>query len=1268
MKRLWSIIIPIACTLAAVAIGATAKRSVSLTNFNAGELAPLMQSRVDFPKYNSGAKTLQNMIVRAQGPASRRPGTKFIAEVKDGNDYACLIPFEYSTDDAYIIEVGDLYMRFYRDGNQVPISALDANAYEIVSPYDANDLFEIQYAQDAQYMRLVHPDYAPYKLTRTGHAAWTLTAVDYTNGPFLDENDDTDVTITPSAVTGDITLSSTGSSVWDADHVGALWQITHIDEANSVNGGFVLNLPYAGNPPSASLFIQKDRYFDFSTHGSWDGTCKLQRSFDEEVTWEDVIVHTSNFDGNIQYSGQETDDDAYYRVRLDDYTQYTDRSYCVYNLVARSFAIHGVVEITAVADVNDANATVVEELGGITATYRWAEGVWSDYRGWPRTVEHHEQRCLYGGSEGWPQAVWASVTASQDSDYDDFDEGESLADDAWTYILPGMNPIQWMKSAEYLMIGTTGGVGRLGSTETPIDATAPPTYRLQAKTGAAYIDAVDAVDAILYVERGNQKVREVSYTYSSDRYIAPDMTILAEHVGREGIVDIAFADRPDPILWCVRDDGQLLSFTYAPKHEVLAWGRHVTGQDVNDMTSWDEFESVAVIPGSSERANGDDRDDDEVWVIVKRTLDSNDYRFIEQFQPLDWGDDPNYCWFVDCAFAGDTNGTSELEEETPDVNNTLTFINQNGTLYALPIGDVAMLGNLTAAGAATDIGGGVVGLPYVGHPFQSTDTILVEGTTNYDDVTFTVAASTTADVIHISPLLGYTAETFDGTETVVKTYGGMTAGFGRMVLGDSNDLYIGHSYRAADTSFITTISMDDPSPTRSYNDFNTPTAIREKSGATITGLAITDDKAHLYALTGILSGYLTKYSVSTGEAVWNVSVSNPGYNLVVDEDDNAYCSNVLSGAERMQRYEAADGSVSPLTNMGETGNPYINENMGYSSVVDNDLGIVVTAGRMFVLTNKGQDVIGQMYNLAVRTFSDGAGDTILLGENYTSGSVTLTRSIETGRLLVKNGYIYVLMDADDASTLYKLRWNNGAIELLATADGPAYGTGFFFDLYDNLVVVTQDYVTAQTTLLSYYNTSLELQGTLGNFDGDILKLWDSIADGAAIRGGVAFNGSLTGYGSTWTIPSTTDNHMEGVSQCVYADGRPIGEFTVDANGTLDLGVAYDVVIAGLNYFSILETMPIQIPETLSRKASIEKVSVDFLESMGANVGSNMDYSSNWLFSENEFATAIPPYTGYKGPTGHLRGMTKEPTIYLWLWEPIPMTIRSITADMEVTIE
>jgi hypothetical protein len=261
-------------------------------------------------------------------------------------------------------------------------------------------------------------------------------------------------------------------------------------------------------------------------------------------------------------------------------------------------------------------------------------------------VEHHEQRCIYGGSTSYPQAIWASVTASQDADYDDFGEGLGDAADAWTYILPAMNPIQWMRSREYLMIGTTGGIGRLGSPDKPIDPTWPPTFRLQARNGSDYIQAVHAVDAVLYVERGGQKVRELSYTYDSDRYVAPDMTILAEHITGDGITEIDFQSRPDPMLWSVREDGVLLSMTYQRDHEVVAWSRHITGQDVNDLTSWDLFESVAVIPGRSLKENGDTRLDDEVWAVVKRTIDSNDYKFVEQFQPLDWGEDDDYCWLA----------------------------------------------------------------------------------------------------------------------------------------------------------------------------------------------------------------------------------------------------------------------------------------------------------------------------------------------------------------------------------------------------------------------------------------------------------------------------------------------------------------------------------------------------------------------------------------------------------------------------------------------
>jgi hypothetical protein len=83
---------------------------------------------------------------------------------------------------------------------------------------------------------------------------------------------------------------------------------------------------------------------------------------------------------------------------------------------------------------------------------------------------------------------------------------------------------------------------------------------------------------------------------------------------------------------------------------------------------------------------------------------------------------------------------------------------------------------------------------------------------------------------------------------------------------------------------------------------------------------------------------------------------------------------------------------------------------------------------------------------------------------------------------------------------------------------------------------------------------------------------------------------------------------------------------------------------------------------------LQDVIVDFYETMGAHVGVDMTNSSDWLFSEDSFATPIAPYTGFKGPAALARGTTRDPSIYIYEWDPIPMTIRSITADMEVIID
>ena len=82
------------------------KASVIQTSFNAGELSPTLDGRVDLAKYGSGCSKMENFIPLVQGGARKRSGTRFVKEVKDSTKATRLIPFEFNTDQAYILEFG----------------------------------------------------------------------------------------------------------------------------------------------------------------------------------------------------------------------------------------------------------------------------------------------------------------------------------------------------------------------------------------------------------------------------------------------------------------------------------------------------------------------------------------------------------------------------------------------------------------------------------------------------------------------------------------------------------------------------------------------------------------------------------------------------------------------------------------------------------------------------------------------------------------------------------------------------------------------------------------------------------------------------------------------------------------------------------------------------------------------------------------------------------------------------------------------------------
>ena len=122
-----------------------AKATPLICSLNAGEIDPILDARSDINKYYSGCRTLQNMVPLVQGGAVRMPGTKYVAEVKTSANSVRLVAFNFSTIQAYILEFGPLYIRVYKDGEQIVTGATEGSdlithgAFDALTDWDDKD-------------------------------------------------------------------------------------------------------------------------------------------------------------------------------------------------------------------------------------------------------------------------------------------------------------------------------------------------------------------------------------------------------------------------------------------------------------------------------------------------------------------------------------------------------------------------------------------------------------------------------------------------------------------------------------------------------------------------------------------------------------------------------------------------------------------------------------------------------------------------------------------------------------------------------------------------------------------------------------------------------------------------------------------------------------------------------------------------------------------------------------------------------------------------
>lgn len=600
-------------------------------SFNAGEWSPFMLGRQDLENYLSSSFVTFNFIPMVQGGITRRPGTLFLKTTKfGGTRESRLIRFEFGVTQAYMLEFGHEYIRFftnggilaetgqtptaitqanpgvmtigthgYSDGDRLHLAGiggmtqlegqevivansttntfelqdiygnnLDTSGYdaftsggtaskiiEITTTYEEADLDEIRVTQSADVLYIFHPDFKPRKLVRETATSWTLSEVDFFDGPYGPLNEES-TTLQPSGTAGSITITASA-----------------VDGINDGDG-----------------FISTDvgRLIRIEHSGTW-----------------------------------------------------------------------GYAEITAITSTTEVDADVVADFGASTASDTWRLGLFSDTTGFPANGTFYEDRLFVAGSALAPQRL----DGSRSGRYENFRPTETdgtVADDhavGFTLASARVNRVRWMEGDEKGLLVGTAGAEWIIRPSLLSEALSPTNINANQTTvyGSANIAAERIGDSILYVQRSKLKVRELTYVFEKDGFRSPDMSTLAEHITLPSVTEIAHAQNPQSILWATRSDGVLLGFTYERDHGVLAWHRHELGGVSAADGTITEVESVAVVPSP-------DGTVDDVYLIVKRYINGQTERYVEQLTDI-WAvfDEQTLAFHVDAGITvTDAGGFTEI--------------------------------------------------------------------------------------------------------------------------------------------------------------------------------------------------------------------------------------------------------------------------------------------------------------------------------------------------------------------------------------------------------------------------------------------------------------------------------------------------------------------------------------------------------------------------------------------------------------------------------
>lgn len=661
------------------------------TSFAKGELAPSMYGRVDMQYYNIGTRTMKNFGVHPQGGVSNLPGTKFVSAVKNASDFVALIPFEFSAEQAYVLEFGDKYMRVIKNKALVMSGA---SPYELVTPFTKTDVRNIRYTQSANIMFLTCPGFPPKEIARISDTSWTISDFEYENGPFFDENTDT-TTLTIGAYlgsTGDYgqTVQVTASSaLFSVNDVGRFIKIRYLVDSELLyrRSHDVNSTPWYS--PSFSMDGTFEVYYWRSSTGS--GATEFQYSRDNGTTWSTHSVLDESGSHVIPGTLEREDGDEYSPiVRFADLTG--DPNECTIKLRKEREEKVGYIKITSVTSSTVVRGTVYKACKKLAhPIYTWSLGAWGQVPGYPQTVMFFQDRLCMANTA----SECNKISMSKTGDYNKYSvEVEVQDDDAITVLLPSrsVNAIHnLVPLGDTMLAFTSGGIWSV-SPGSNSDALTPTSIKSRLETAfrAGGLPPLTIGNIVFYAQSYLNKVCSLYYSDASYGYDGVDMGVASNHLFENNeLVDWTYQQEPWSSIWAARDDGVLLGFTFLKEQQVQAWYRRV-------MASGGKVEAVTVIPGAEQ---------DDLYVQVARTINGNTVRYIECVAARDATTLEN-CWFVDCAVEYDSTPTTTISGLSHLIGCSVSGVADG---VAFNNKTVSAGGTITLDSAASHV---IVGLPY----------------------------------------------------------------------------------------------------------------------------------------------------------------------------------------------------------------------------------------------------------------------------------------------------------------------------------------------------------------------------------------------------------------------------------------------------------------------------------------------------------------------------------------------------------------------------